>query len=886
MTHQPGSRPRFRLPWLTRAQIEADVDEELAFHLEMRARELVARGVPDAMAHDEARRQFGDLDFTRHYCRDEDRSRERERRRMTRFDELRQDLSYAVRALRAARGFAVVTLLTLAVGIGANTAIFSVVRGVLLQPLPFANADQLDRIRSKSTTADEAASPLSEPDFLDVRAASRSYVSMAGYFYMEGNSGKDLTGAGTPEYLQSAMVTDRFFETLGTPAWLGRWISQEESDGKVPVVVLSHGLWQRRFGADRGIVGRAITLGGVPHTVVGVMPPQFTYPADRMDVWIPLSTVPPDDIGRARFARFLAVIGRRAPAVSPEQAKDELAAIARRLAAQYPENADWKSFEVQSLRESLLGEVQRPLLVLLGAVAFLLLMTCANVAGLLLARASTRERELAVRAALGAGRGRIVRQLLTESLVLALAGGVLGVLLALAGVKVLVQLAAAELPRLDEVRVDGTVLLFSLVASLLAGLIFGLTPALRAARTDLREGLHAGGRGNTSAAGQRLRAALVVVQVAVALVLAIGAGLATTSVSRLLDVDPGFRPANILTVTFSLDGDRYPDRGAQYLSVLERIRAVPGVVSVGAAKDLPLRGAGENAGVKVVGGSVPADQEQRPALNMVSPDYFRTLGVPLKAGRDFTPADRSGAPLVFIVNEALARKYWPGQDAIGKLLDIGNGTQVPVVGVVGDVRQRSLAEPPEPTIYTSNMQIGRSRTSTAIRTSGEPLRMANSVIDAIRSTDRELTIRSVASMDDVVRSTVARPRLIASLLVLFGLMGLALGALGLHGVLAYAVSQRRQEIGVRVALGATPAKVLRMVVTQGLALAAIGVTIGVVAALLVTRYMSGLLFGVGATDPVTFVAVAGTLLLVALAATLVPARRAVRIPPMIAMRAE
>ena len=887
MSRSSGTRPLFRLPWRTRSQIAADVDDELAFHLEMRARELASRGLPADAALAEARRRFGDLDYTRHYCRDEDQGRERATRRTTIMDELRQDLTYAIRALRSARGFTIVTLLTVAVGIGANTAIFSVVRGVLLQPLPFPQAEQLDRIWSRGTATGMERVPLSEPDFRDLRAAARSYQSMGAFWFVEGNSGIALTGLGRPEQLSAAYVTDGFFETLGARALLGRVTRpQEHVVGNDHVVVLSHGYWQRRFASDPAVIGRALVLDGVPHTVVGIMPPDVTFPAERLDLWVPLSRIPEDGIPRLRTVRFLGVIGRRAAGVTPQRAAGELTAIERRLAAQYPaDDAEWKSATTASLRDATLGEVRRPLVVLLAAVGFLLLMTCANVAGLLLARATTRERELAVRAALGAGRGRIVRQLVTESLLLSVTGGALGVLLAVGGVRALLRLGASELPRIGNVQVDAAVLLFALGVSLVCGLLFGLAPALRAASVNLRDGLHSSGRGHTSASGQRVRASLVVAQVAVALVLAIGAGLATRSVARLLQVDPGYRPDHLLAVTFSIDGDRHPgeQRDAFYLGILDRVRALPGVVAAGAAKDLPLRGAGEPYEFSVPG--FASQEVQRADWLMVSPDYFRALGIPFRAGRDFTTSDRRGTPYVVVVSDAFAKRYWPGERAIGRTVRLF-GTDASVIGVVGDVRQRSLAEEPVPMAYLSSLQVGRSKVSLAVRTRGEPLRLAGAVREAIWSLDRDQPITSVTTLDDVVNQTIARPRLVAALLALFGAMGLALGALGLHGVLAYAVSQRRQEIGVRVALGATPRAVLGLVLRQGLALALLGIAIGVGAALAMTRYMQSLLYGVGATDPGTFAGVTLALLLVALVATLLPARRALRIAPMVAMRAE
>ena len=646
-------------------------------------------------------------------------------------------------------------------------------------------------------------------------------------------------------------------------------------------MVVSHDLWQRRLGGQPSIVGTSLTIDGIPHTVLGVMPPAFTFPAERLDFWIPLSTIPEDGIGRQRSSRFLDVIGRLVAGATPEQAHEELAAVSRRVAAGDPDARDWTDVTIMPLREALLGDVRRPLLVLLGAVGFVLLMTCVNIAGLLLARATSRQRELAVRSALGAGRGRIVRQLLTESLVLALIGGALGVVLAWAGVRALGAIGASELPRASAIRVDGVVLLYALGVSTLAGLLFGLLPALRATSQNLQEMLRAGGRG-TVGAGQRLRSVLVVAEVALAVVLVAGAGLAARSFARLMDVDPGFDPRNVLAVKLSVSTDRY---AAYTEELLTRIAAVPGVREVGAAKNLPLRGMGEVRAPVIVPGTAadPREREIRLPVMHISPGYFGAMGVPLRAGRTFTFADRSGAPLVYIVNEAFAQRYWPNENAIGKVVRLGNA-RIEVVGVVGDMRQRSLTEPAEPMAYLPYLQNMRSGLSIAVRTDGDPLRYANAVREAIWSVNRDQTITSVETMSGIVGGTVSRPRLLATLLLLFGVMGLSLGALGIYGVLAYAVTQRRQELGVRVALGATPTAMLGLIVRQGMALALVGIVAGVAGALALTRVMSAVLYEVPATDPLTFGAVILVLLGTAFVASWLPGRRALRIDPVEALR--
>ena len=886
MSDTPGPARQFRFSWLSKRQVASDVDAELAFHMARRVEELIERGLSPDEARREAATRFGNLEFTRQYCRDEDVRREREVRATTMIDELKQDLLYALRSLRSAPGFAAVALLTLALGIGANTAIFSVVRGVLLSPMPFPDGDRVVRVWHVNRTENDLRSQVSEPDFLEWKAETKRFQSLAGYWYAPGGSSADLTGNGTPERIQGAYITPGFFETLGASAAIGQTIRADQAvAGNDRFIVLSDGLWRRRFGADRSIVGRSLTIGSDPYTVLGVMPPSFTFPADRLDFWIPLSTMGPDAIGRQRGSRFLDVFGRLAPGVTQAQAYDELAAITRRVAEREEGARGWTDVSLLPVRDALVGDVRRPLLVLLGAVAFVLLITCVNIAGLLLARATARQRELAVRSALGAGRGRILRQLLTESVVLALIGGALGVGLAYVGVSALGALGTADLPRATSVRIDGTVLAYAFAVSTVAGVLFGLLPAIRATSRNLQGVLRAGSRGSVGNAGQRLRGALVVAEVALAVILVVGAGLAMKSFARLLEVNPGFNPKNVLAVRLGIPYDRYGDRVPQYYdALLTRLAAVPGVEAVGAAKDYPLRGTGELRGVTVVGGAEgSAEQPIRlPALH-VSEDFFRAMGIPLRAGRTFTPADRSGAPLVWIVNEAFARKYWPNESAVGKTLRMGPAS-IEVIGVVGDFRQRSLSEPPEPYAYMHYRQNMRAGLSFAIRTNGDPLQYANAIRDAIWSVDRDQTITSVESMESLVGSTVARPRLLAALLFLFGVMGLSLGALGIYGVLAYAVSQRRQEIGVRVALGATPRSVLGLIIGQGMTLAAVGVVAGIAGALLLTRVMATVLYNVRATDPLTFATVVVVLLGTALLASWLPARRALRIDPVQALR--
>jgi putative ABC transport system permease protein len=882
MSRIPGVSRVFRFPWKTRVQIDQDVDAELAAHLQLRTQELIDAGFAPTDAREEARRRFGDVELTRRYCRDMDVEREQEKRRMTFIDELRQDLTYAFRSLRAAPAFTLVALLTLAIGIGANTAIFSVVRGVLLRPLPFPESDRILRIWQASRANNQPRERMSEPTFRDIRAASRAFQSMGLY----GDGGIDLTGDGPPQRLEAAFVSDGFFEALRVPALIGRTLRPEENvRGNDGVVVLSHGFWQRRFGGDPQIVGRRITLDNDPYTVVGVMPPQFTYPDEHLDVWVPLTQVTEDESPRLRFNRWLDVVGRLAPGATLAHAHADLSGIVGRLAQQHAEDKLYPDVTAVPIREAITGEVRTPLLVLLGAVSFVLLIACVNIASLLLARATVRQRELAVRAALGAGRGRIVRQLLTESLTLALLGGVLGLGMAYAGVKGLASLGASELPRASAIGIDPVVLGFTFAIAIAAGLLFGLMPALGAASPDLQGTLRAGARGTIGGRGQRLRGALVVAEVALAVVLVAGAGLATKSFARLLDVNPGFRPENVLVVAISVPSGTEYDKSPAYLeTILERVRAVPGVRAVGVAKDLPLRGMGEERRLRVPpsqDGSTPSEAPRVNAFH-VGGDYFSAMEIPVREGRVFDRTDRRGAPFVIVVNEALARRFFGGR-AVGKTLAF-TFAEVPIIGVVGDVRQRSLIEPAEPMAYVHLPQNMRYGLSLAVRTNGNPLRYAAPVREAIWAANRNQTITSISTLESLLGGTVARPRLLAMLLVLFGAMGLTLGALGIYGVLAYSVSQRRQEIGVRVALGAAPRSILGLVVRQGMSLAVAGMIAGLIGAFVVTRVMQSVLYEVGVTDPATFALVIVVLLSVALAASWLPARRALRIEAVTALR--
>ena len=802
------------------------------------------------------------------------------------------DIRFALRTLRNNPAFAAVAILTLALGIGANTAIFSVVNGVLLRPLYFPQPERLVQVwQGELVNGALERGPVSAVNLDDWRSRRRMIADMGGYFYREGMSGTDLTGVGEPQRISAAFVTPGFWNTLGVAPLLGRVPRDEEMvrGANDRLVVLGYDFWQREFGGASSVVGRRVQLGGESYEIVGVMPQSFRFPAPAVQMYIPYSTIPDGAIPRLRGVRILDVVARMKPGVTVGQANAEMNAITRGLAEQYPEDKTLGAAAVEPLRDSIVGSVRGGLLVLLGAVGFVLMIAAVNLASLLLARATARERELAIRVALGAGRGRLIRQLFTESLCLAILGGALGLVIAVAGERFLVQLASGQLPRVDDITLDYRVLAFTAIVSLLTGVAFGFVPALRASTPALQQSLREGTRGSTAASG-RLRNSLVVAEVALAVVLAIGAGLMMRSFTNLLQVDLGFVPDHRVAVNFTISTARHQS-GAEmrqvYHDILEKVRTVPGVIAAGAIRDLPFRGDGETIGF-VPPGVTPGPGGQLPTATLMftSDGFFNAMGIPLIAGRDLSPLDRQGAPIALVVNQALAKKYFPGVNPVGQTITFGDTNHFRIVGLVGDVHQGAVDETPAPRIYASVYQIFRVKTNLVVRTQADPATMIKRIEDAVRSVDREQTFTGAFTLDDVVGEAVARPRLLTVLLGLFGAMGLILGALGIYGVLSYIVTQRTREIGVRVALGAKTRDVLAMFVGRGLRLATIGVLLGLVAAVVLTRLMQSVLYGVTPTDPLTFASVGVGLLAVAAVASWVPARRAARVDPMVALRAE
>jgi putative ABC transport system permease protein len=793
-----------------------------------------------------------------------------------------RDVRYAIRQLTRTPGFALVAILTLALGIGASSAIFSVVNGVLLRPLPYPEPDAL--VRVFEIVPQYGRFSVAPASFLDWRQQNTVFERIATY----NSTSATFTDTSGPERITGATVSWDLFDLLKVQPLLGRsFKADEDAPGKDSVIVLSHGMWQRRFGGDPNILGRSVTLSGTPVTIIGVMPASFLFPRDA-EFWRPIALNPAK---ASRGGHFLAVIARTKPGISIKQAEAEMKTIAERLAIQYPDASANESAEVVALREQVVSGIRPALLTLLAAVGVLILIACANVANLLLVRASVREKEIAIRAALGAARRRLVLQMLAESLVLSLAGGGLGLLLAYLSIPFIQTLSAGSIPRVDDIFLDANVLGFAFAVSVTTGILFGLAPAWRASRAGLAGVLKEGGRSSSVSGGRWVRSGLLVAEVALSIVLLVGAALLLRSFAKLIDVNPGFQPERVLAFRVSLPATTYPEehnRVQFFDRLLEHLDALPEVTAAGMVQTLPMRG-GYVLSFAVQGrpASTPGNE---PSANhrVISPDYFRTLGIPLLRGRTFTADDADKTPMVAVVDEAFVRRHFPKEDPIGRGLDIGNGTDgfYQIVGVVGDVHYDSLDANPDPTMYVPYKQDVFSTMWIVARSDGDPARAAAGARQAVQQIDRGLPAYSMMPLATVVSESVAQRRFSMLLLALFAAIALFLAAVGLYGVMAYTVSQRTQEIGVRMAMGAQRADVLRMVVGGGLKLTLVGVAIGVAAALALARLVATMLFDVTPFDPASYAATAGVLLAVAALACYIPARRAMRVDPIVALRQE
>lgn len=795
-----------------------------------------------------------------------------------------KDIRYALRSLLKRPGFTAIALIALALGIGANTAIFSLVNAVILQPLPYHDPDRLTWVYGNRSGGNKGS--VSAPDFLDYRSQNKTFEQFAAS--RSTILPMNLTGSGEPERLNPSAITGNYFDTFGVRPFLGRGFSLEnEKTGQDHVTVLSYAFWQTRFGGDPNILNKTIVLDGKPYEVLGVMAANVILPQPAQ-LWVPLN-FDSDPEMKMRRARFLRPMGRLKAGVSLSQAQADTNLIATQLEQQFPDsNAGW-NLRLIPLREILVGGSRTMLFILFGAVGFVLLIACANVANLLLVRAASRQKEIALRTALGASRLRIIRQMITESLLLALFGGALGTVLALGGIKLLVSLSEDSIPPTANVRIDATVLAFTLLISLVTGVVFGLAPALRTLKENLVDALKDGIRGSSEATMKnRTRSLLVVFESAIAVMLLIGAGLLIRSLVALQSVDLGFNPDKALTMRIDLPRQKYttPDKTSNFFQQLEtRVAGLPGVEAVGFTTELPLSGQSNDMPFSVEGRpAVSANEGFSADFRRVNQNYLNAMQIPLRRGRNFTEQEVRQAAKVLIVSQQLVDTAFPGEDPLGKRLITGMNEPYEIIGIVGDIRHQSLQAQPNATMYMPTQEPARR--NLVIRTTGDPLSLIGGVRKEVNALDPDQPIAAIRPMTEWVAMSAAGARYRTILLGLFAVLAMVLAATGIYGVMSYSVAQRTQEIGVRMALGASPLDVLRLVVKQGMMLALIGIVIGLAGALALTRVMSSLLFGVTERDPVTFGAVAALLVVVAFIACVVPARRATKVDPLVALRYE
>ena len=865
-----------------RGHVDRDLAEEVRSYVEL----LTEKNMKEGMNQKEARRaamvEVGGVEQVK----------EEVRAGRTGFamETLFQDIRYGLRSLLKKPGFTLTAVVALALGIGANTAIFSVINSVLLRSLGYANPDRIVMLWEKSLTGRNLQNVISPGNFLDWQKQSTSFDHMAAVWDLRVN----LTGGNSePEEIKVQMVSQPFFAALGVQPLVGRsFLPQEDAAAASDlVIILSHELWETRFGADPQIIGKQATISGRQRTIVGVMPPGFHFLDNRVRAWMPLALDPAINY-RETTGRFLRAVGRLKPTVTIPQAQAELNGIAKQLEQAYPaKNVGW-GINVIPIHEQVVGEIRPILIVLLAAVAFVLLIACANVANLLLSRAAARQKELALRAALGASRLRLIRQMLTESVLLAVMGGLVGVALAYWGIHLLIGFGPDNIPRLSEITIDPRVLAFTFGISLLTGVLFGLIPALQASRPDLNDALKEGSRGSTGGRTGTFRNVFVIAEVSLALVLLIGAGLMIRSFARLQSVETGFNRESVLTMRAQLPRKKYgePHQIVDFFKQAQaRIAALPGVQAVGAINYLPLTGLASRDSFKIPGQPPPAPgQEPGVEVRVITPTYFKAMGIPLLKGRLLDERDVKESR-VLLINETMAKKYFPNQDPDGKQLEVmwdGSGPDK-IVGVVGDIREGALEKEPEPAIYwTHAREPSYSGMALVVRTTGDAAPFQTAIQKEIRAIDPEQPIADVRTMKEVISRSIARPRFNTLILTIFAGVALVLASVGLYGVMNYSATQRTHEVGIRMALGATRSDIMRLVVGNGMLLTLIGIGLGVAASLGLTRVMASLLFGITATDVPTFLGVSVVLVAVALVANYIPARRATRVDPVIALRYE
>jgi putative ABC transport system permease protein len=872
---------------------EAEIVEELSQHLEDQYEQLLSRGATEEEAYRAVLADLADSEILAHelkWFRNKHEPPVIGNERGMWLSDLVQDLRYGLRMIAKTPAVSSIAIIALALGIGANTAIFSVVNTVLLRPLMFNQPDQLVMVWENATHLGFPKDTPSPANFLDWRQQNRVFSAMAALAPQSFN----LTGVGEPERLDGRRVSANLFDLLGVRPLLGRPFLEEEDKPGTKVVLLSEGLWRQRFGADPGVVGRGLALNGQSYAVVGVLPRTVQLPNQentRDQLWVPMAF--PNEEAAQRGNHYLDVMARLEPGISLKQAQADMDTVMAALAREYPDFNARRGTVVTPLHEQAVGAIRPALLILLGAVAFVLLIACANVANLLLARAAARQKEIALRLALGASRSRMIRQFLTESVLLALLGGGVGLIFSLGGLSILKRFVPPDILLAGGIAIDAKVLLFTLAVSLLTGLAFGLAPAFHAVHSNLNETLKESGRDSAAGArGNRLCNILVVAEVAVSFILLIGAGLLINSFMHLRNLNPGFRVDHVLTVKVELSETKYPDtehRAAFFNELTRKVQNLSDVESVAVGNNLPFTYNGDSMSIAVEGiPDPPPDQWPDVVYRVIGPNYFKTMGIPFVAGRDFTEQDNGQGQSVVIVTEKTARHYWPGQSPIGKRLKPGStSSQSPwrvVVGVVKDVRQNDFVAEPKMQMYMPHAQVRSPANALLVRTKVDPLSLAIPVRNQIWEIDKDQPVSDMRTMEEIVTNTVARQRFSMLLLGVFAGLALVLAAVGIYGVMSYSIAQRTREIGIRMALGAQRSDVLKMTVGHGLRLVLTGVAIGLAAAFVLTRVMSTLLFGVTPTDALTFLSVSIVLVSVAVLASYIPAVRATRVDPMFALR--